>query len=86
MKKMDEKQVMKSNDWLKIFLNSTFNIMSVSCEFIHVLSHQKIHAQFWQINTGGVVLNEYELIPKNNLFEFPISRLTEKYFETIELT
>ena len=84
-KKMDEKQVMKSNDWLKIFLNSTFNIKSVSCEFIHVLSHQKIHAQFWRIKATGVELEEYELISKNRLLELPVSRLTEKYFETIKL-
>ena len=65
--------------------HSICDIKSVSSEFIHILSHQKIHAQFWHIKAVDVVLKEYELIPKNNLFEFPISRLTEKYFETIEL-
>ena len=83
---MNEKQVMQSDEWSKVFFNSKCDVKSVSSEFIHILSHQKIHAQFWQINTGGVALKEYELIPKKNLFEFPISRLTEKYFETIELT
>jgi len=84
--KLDEKQVMQSDEWSRIFLNSTFEVKSVSSEFIHILSHQKIHAQFWQIKAAGVVLKEYELISKNSLFEFPVSRLTEKYFETIELT
>jgi len=83
--KIDDKQVMKSDEWLRIFLNSTCEVKSVSSEFIHILSHQKIHAQFWQIKAAGVVLEKYELISKNSLFEFPISRLTEKYFETIEL-
>ena len=83
--KMDEKQVMQSDEWLKIFLNSTCDVKSVSSEFIHILSHQKIHAQFWQIKAADVVLKEYELIPKNSLLEFPVSRLTEKYFETIDL-
>ena len=83
--KMNEKQVMQSDEWLKIFLNFTCDVKSVSSEFIHILSHQKIHAQFWLINTCGVVLKEYELISKNSLLEFPVSRLTEKYFETIEL-
>ena len=84
-KKMDEKQIRQSNDWLNIFLNSTCDVMSVSNEFIHVLSHQKIHAQFWRIKATEVVLEEYELIAKNSLLKFPVSRLTEKYFETIEL-
>ena len=83
--KMDEKQVMQSDEWLKIFLNSTCDVKSVSSQFIHILSHQKIHAQFWQIKAADVVLKEYELIPKNSLLEFPVSRLTEKYFETIDL-
>jgi len=83
--KMNEKQVMQSDEWLKIFLNSTCDVKSVSSEFIHILSHQKIHAQFWHIKAASVVLKEYERISKNSLLEFPVSRLTEKYFETIEL-
>ena len=83
--KMNEKQVMQSDEWLKIFLNFTCDVKSVSSEFIHILSHQKIHAQFWQIKAASVVLKEYERISKNSLLEFPVSRLTEKYFETIEL-
>ena len=82
---MNEKQVMQSDVWLKIFSNFTCDVKSVSGEFIHVLSHQKIHAQFWRIKVSGVVMEEYELISKNSLLEFPVSRLTEKYFETIEL-
>ena len=82
---MNEKQVMQSDEWSKVFFNSKCDVKSVSSEFIHILSHQKIHAQFWLINTCGVVLKEYELISKNSLLEFPVSRLIEKYFETIEL-
>ncbi|MBT5090482.1 MAG: A/G-specific adenine glycosylase [Flavobacteriales bacterium] len=83
--KMNQKQVMQSDEWSQRFLNSTCDVKSVSSEFIHILSHQKIYAQFWQINATGVKLEEYELIPRNSLLEFPVSRLTEKYFETIEL-
>jgi len=83
--KVDEKQVMQSDEWSDIFLNPTSDVKSVSSEFIHILSHQKIHAQFWQIKAAGVSLEEYELVSKNSLLEFPVSRLTEKYFETINL-
>jgi len=83
--KIDEKQVMQSDEWLDIFLNPICDVKSVSSEFIHILSHQKIHAQFWQIKAAGVSLEKYDLISKNSLLEFPVSRLTEKYFETINL-
>ena len=82
---MDEKQVMHSDEWSIMLSHSICDIKSVSSEFIHILSHQKIHAQFWQIKAASVVLKEYERISKNSLLEFPVSRLTEKYFETIEL-
>jgi hypothetical protein len=82
---MNEKQVMQSDEWSKVFFDSKCDVKSVSSEFTHILSHQKIQAQFWQIKAADVVLREYELIPKNSLLEFPVSRLIEKYFETIEL-
>ena len=83
--KMKESQVMQSDEWLKVFFNSKYVVHSVSIEFIHILSHQKIYAQFWQIKAANVSFDEFELISKNNLLEFPVSRLTEKYFETIDL-
>jgi len=83
--KMEENQVMKSNEWSQIFSNSTYDVKSVSEEFTHILSHQKIYAQFWHVKAVGLVLQEYELISKNRLLEFPVSRLIEKYFETIDL-
>jgi len=83
--KIDENQVMQSDEWSDIFLNPIYDVKSVSSEFIHILSHQKIHAQFWQIKAAGVSLEKYELVSKNRLLEFPVSRLTEKYFETINL-
>jgi len=83
--KMKESQVMQSDEWSKVFFNSKSAVHSVSMEFIHILSHQKIYAQFWQIKAASVSFAEYELISKNNLLELPVSRLTEKYFETIDL-
>ena len=81
----DEKKVMQSDEWLKIFSNSSYHVKSVSSELIHILSHQKIHAQFWQIKATGVEFEDFELISKSILLKFPVSRLTEKYLETIEL-
>ena len=83
--KINLKEIMQSDDWASIFLNSNYNVKSFSSEFIHVLSHQKIHAHFLRIRASGVTMNEYELISNNNLLKFPISRLIEKYFQSIDL-
>lgn len=80
-----EKQVMKNEKWSDIFKDSNTEVLSVSSEFIHVLSHQKIHAQFWHLKVNNVQLENFELIVKKDLLNYPVSRLTEKYFQAIEL-
>ncbi len=80
-----EKQVMKNEKWSDIFKDSNTELLSVSSEFIHVLSHQKINAQFWHLKVNNVQLENFELIAKKNLLNYPVSRLTEKYFQAIEL-
>ncbi len=80
-----EGQVMKNEKWSDIFKDSNSEVLSVSSEFIHVLSHQKIHAQFWHLKTDNVQLENFELIAKKDLLNYPVSRLTEKYFQAIDL-
>ena len=80
-----EKQVIATEGWAEIFQGDGLEINSISPEFIHVLSHQKIHAKFWKIKAEDVALKNFDLIAKKDLLNYPVSRLTEKYFETIEL-
>ena len=82
---IDEKQVIATEGWAEIFQGDGLEINSISPEFIHVLSHQKIHAKFWKIKAEDVALKNFDLIAKKDLLNYPVSRLTEKYFETIEL-
>ena len=74
-----------SKDWIDIFADRKVEINAVSSEFIHVLSHQKLHAQFWKVKTNDINLRNYQLIAKEELENYPVSRLTEKYFETLAL-
>ena len=83
--KKDELQIMKSINWEHIFLDTDCIVHSVSSDFMHILSHQKIYAQFWHVKVSEFSLAGFERVSKNSLLEFPVSRLTEKYFETIEL-
>jgi A/G-specific adenine glycosylase len=83
--RVSEKEVLYSEDWLNVFKDNKLDVCLVSNEFVHVLSHQKIYAQFWQLKAKDISLKEYELVPENNLLSYPVSRLTEKYFESIKL-
>jgi A/G-specific adenine glycosylase len=83
---INEKELLLSEAWADIFADKKVEIQSVSSEFIHVLSHQKIHAQFWEVKTNDINLKNYQLIAKEELENYPVSRLTEKYFETLKLT
>lgn len=83
--RVSEKEVLYSEDWLNFFKDNKLNVCLVSNEFVHVLSHQKIYAQFWQLKAKDVFLKEYELISEKELLNYPVSRLTEKYLESIKL-
>ena len=84
--RINQNTLILSEGWTHIFGNEDVNIKCVSREFIHLLSHQKIHARFWRIQTDQVNLKSYQLVAKKELEKYPVSRLTEKYFETLELT
>ena len=84
-KRVGEKQVIVAADWANIFNGAKVEIVSISPEFIHVLSHQKLHAKFWRLKTKNVQLKNFDFIAEKDLLIYPVSRLTEKYFETIEL-
>jgi A/G-specific adenine glycosylase len=83
--RIHERELFSSENWVNIFGDEKVEIQSVSIEFIHVLSHQKLHAQFWKVKINDINLKNYQLIAKEELENYPVSRLTEKYFETLEL-
>ena len=83
--RVSEKEVLNSEGWLNVFKDNKLDVCLVSNEFVHILSHQKIYAQFWQLKVKEIYLKEYELISEKDLLSYPVSRLTEKYFESIKL-
>ena len=83
--RVSEKEVLDSEEWLNFFKANKLDVCLVSNEFVHVLSHQKIYAQFWQLKAKDISLKECKLVPKKDLLNYPVSRLTEKYFESIKL-
>ena len=83
---VNQNTLILSKGWIHMFGNEDVDIKCVSREFIHLLSHQKIHAKFWTVQIDQINLKNYQLVSKKELEKYPVSRLTEKYFETIELT
>jgi len=70
-----------------LFINiSEVKIKSLSHKFKHILTHQIINAQFIEIeiNELNTNLNTYIKIKSVDFNNFPISRLTEKYWQLTE--
>jgi A/G-specific adenine glycosylase len=83
--RISEKELISSAGWAGIFLDEKIKIESVSAELIHVLSHQKLHTKFWKVKADNLNLQNFQLIAIEELINYPVSRLTEKYFETLGL-
>jgi len=77
-----KKLITTEHQWL--FNNK--NIVSKSDEYIHQLSHQKIHATFWIIKTDKLKItnNKYSAIPITNLEDYPVPKLIENYIKSLQ--
>lgn len=49
---VNEKQLLKTKEWKALFNDSKFEIRNYSPEIKHILSHQKLHVRFIEIETG----------------------------------
>ena len=67
------------------WLNNRKYVISKSDEYVHQLSHQKIHATFWKIKTDQLITNqEHHLISSlNNLESYPVPKLVENYIKSL---
>jgi len=50
-------------------------------EYKHILSHQKIHATFWRIESPINSQEEYLSVSLNEIQDYPLPRLIDKYLE-----
>jgi len=58
--------------------------LSKSNEFIHQLSHQKIHATFWMFNVDKIekpIQNSIE-IKYSDIYQYPVAKLIENYIQS----
>ncbi len=76
---ISESEIIKSTQWLGVFGKSKPEILSVSEEYIHKLSHQKIHAKFWEVEVESLNLDLFQIIDRADLKKYPVSALIQKY-------
>lgn len=81
-KNIDENSVLKSPLWINFFKDSVKQISSISESYIHKLSHQKIHAKFWEIDVNSFRTTGFKTVKCNELQKYPVSSLTEKYLNS----
>lgn len=79
---LNEKSVFKSSLWINFFKDSVKQISSISEEYIHKLSHQKIHAKFWEIDVNSFRSSDFKIVKFNELQKYPVSSLIEKYLNS----
>lgn len=79
---LDEKCVLKSFLWINFFKDSVKQISSISEVYIHKLSHQKIHAKFWEIDVNSFFPSDFKIVKCNELQKYPVSSLIEKYLNS----
>ena len=80
-----EELVIVSSKWKRIFEKSHYKIQVVSDEFLHKLSHQHIYAKFWLISVDNIELEKYYFVTKSQLKNYPVSRLTDKFFKVYNI-
>ncbi len=52
--KLNLKELISTKEWNSYFKDNQLNILSVSREYKHILSHQKIYAQFYMLKVNNI--------------------------------
>jgi A/G-specific adenine glycosylase len=83
-KKLEINTLTQSKEWNSFFNGLQPEITKISGEYKHVLSHQNIFATFIEIQLNapsGFLKQNFISIEKNNLEEYAVSRLIERYMK-----
>ncbi len=83
-KALSKNEILHSAQWKNFFGNISVKIISISKYQKHILSHQLINGQFWEVEmpSGTKIkqaLKTFQLVKFTNLNKFPVSRMIEKY-------
>jgi len=82
-KNISDDKVVESDSWSKLFGDHALDIKLNNLNYIHKLTHQKIYAKFWDIKIKKFSIQGFEKMTLKTLKKYPVSRLMEKYLNTI---
>lgn len=82
-KELNEEQFLKSKEWKKFIGKNKYIVKSVSANYKHILSHQKIYAKFWEMDfhssPKSIVPSSAVLIKEKDIHKYAVPRLIENY-------
>jgi A/G-specific adenine glycosylase len=88
-KKINETTLIGSSEWKKTFSRQKIKLLSVSPEYTHVLSHQHIHAIFYEISAENIIgsnnVKEWKKVNSKSVKKFAVPRLIENYLASVNL-
>jgi A/G-specific adenine glycosylase len=84
-KRLSEKKIIASESWKTLFGKSKITLKSVSREYRHLLSHQTIHAKFYEVEVPVKKMigrkNKFILVSKKELKKLAVPKLIENFLE-----
>lgn len=72
-------RLVKSDEWNGLFRGSGARLLKAGGTVKHQLSHQLIHARFYEVTLRKPLPGEFRMIPRERLEEFPFPRLISRY-------
>ena len=82
-KRKTKKKIIESDKWRRLTIDPSININKVSRSFKHQLTHQTIYARFWHLSATNPIIQNANFILKEDLKNYPIPKLLEKYLKSI---
>jgi len=79
----DFEELKDSKEWRKLFKGKEVSLRSASLQIKHKLSHQLIHAVFYNLIVEDFSSEKLLKIKKRNLEDYPLPRLIDKYLKSV---
>jgi A/G-specific adenine glycosylase len=85
---VDQKKLLQSDEWNKEFGKAKIELLSVSDEYKHVLSHQHIYAKFYEIKSSLKTFSErqteWQIVDRKKAKKLAVPKLIEMYLDELD--
>jgi A/G-specific adenine glycosylase len=67
------------HDFNTVFPPGVFEFQGVSGQYIHLLTHQKLHVMFYRFHAGKIIDLPYILVSLKDIHNYPVPKLIDRY-------